>query len=47
MPFLAVFLDDKIYTFLHYGFFSGFLEGKINYFKMLYNKCFSIKHINE
>ena len=47
MPFLAVFLDGKIYIFLHYGFFSGFSVGKINYFKMLYNKCFSKKLINE
>ena len=47
MLFLAVFLDGKIYIFLHYRFFSGFLDGKISYFKMLYNNFFSIKHINE
>ena len=35
----------KFTYFLHYRFFSGSSDGKINYFKMLYNKFFSIKHI--
>ena len=43
MPFLAVFLDGKIYIFLHYRFFSSFLDCKINYFKMLYNNFFFYK----
>ena len=38
--FLAVFLDGKIYIFLHYRFFSRSSDGKINYFKMLYNKTY-------
>ena len=35
----------KFTYFLHYRSFSGSSDGKINYFKMLYNKIFSIKHI--
>ena len=38
--FLAVFLDGKIYIFLQYRFFSRASDGKINYFKMLYNKTY-------
>ena len=47
MPFLAVFLDGKFTYFCIMGSLLGFLDGKINYFKLLYNKFFSIKHINE
>ena len=47
MPFLAVFLDGKFTYFCIMGSLVGFLDGKINYFKLLYNKFFSIKHINE
>ena len=33
----------KFTYFLHYKFFSGFLDGKIKYFKMLYNNFFLCK----
>ena len=47
MPFLAAFLDGKFTYFCIMGSLVVSLDGKINYFKMLYNKFFSIKHINE
>ena len=47
MPFSVVFLDGKFTYFCIMGSLVVFLDGKINYFKMLYNKFFSIKHINE
>ena len=47
MPFLAVFLDGKFTYFCIMGSLVVFLDSKNNYFKMLYNKLFSIKHINE
>ena len=47
MPFSAVFLNGKFTYFCIMGSLVVFLDGKINYFKMLYNKFFSIKHINE
>ena len=39
---LAVFLEGKTCIIDSFSDSSG---GKINYFKMLYNKFFSIKHI--
>ena len=40
MPFFSGFLDGKIYI---RGSLVAFLDGKINYFKMLYNTCFFYK----